>query len=67
MFANHGRAGNGPAFLWISNATLQPVSCTGHERIFAGHCRHHVRLITVISGLALSLTGVKVVPIPRLT
>jgi predicted permease len=27
----------------------------------------HVRLITVISGLALSLTGVKVVPIPRLT
>jgi hypothetical protein len=28
---------------------------------------HQVRLITVTSGLALSLTGVKVVPIPRLT
>ncbi|MCK7511625.1 MAG: hypothetical protein MZV70_51315 [Desulfobacterales bacterium] len=28
---------------------------------------NQVRLITVTSGLALSLTGVKVVPIPRLT
>ena len=40
------------------------------SHFFTGHCceaAFHVRLITVISGLALSLTGVKVVPIPRLT
>ena len=44
-----------------------------HWSLVTGHCSlprsglFHVRLITVTSGLALSRTGVKVVPIPRLT